>query len=516
MAAPVSAASEPRASGSARSRCSSAAREETAVGANGGRSSAGAERLGAREPELVGNGGAGIRSVHGDEERRLVPEDEVAGGGGEALDRPDHAHGHRSAWKAQGQDSSRPCGGGDARSRDHRGWRRVGRLRRLEARVRGFVGEQEAQRRALGPHTVEPDPARVVGEHGWPGPERPEREHAVEAREIAVALDRERARELERDDPSAPRGLRNRAAEHSAAAGRGAETDPREEAVRVEDDRGEGDGAAAKRVLELERSRAGRDLRATQRRCRGRLDAVHDLPPRERREAVAPAVERRDRIGRNAENRELPDVARARRPAEDGGHVRAERLVARDRSGLERRDEPRGREVLAHREVARHGVRGLLGDPVVERRAVDDREEPQSQARHQERDGDGGPPRAAGEGERREPHVDPTAAGGALEETQAGDEEAGRGDRDDEGDEAGQEQEQRSRPAALAERARVGVAAREGEDDGEERAERRGVESGEGASSQRQRRHAQDDDEDERCGECEPGHGRETRPASAE
>ena len=243
---------------------------------------------------------------------------------------------------------------------------------------------------------------------------------------------------------------------------------------------------------------------APQNRGRAGLDALDQLAAGERREAVLPAVEVRDRARRHAEQGQLVGPSCARRPPENGRHLRAQRLVARKRSRLERRDEPGRRQILAHGEVLRHGVGGLLGKAVVQRRAVDDREESEAEARHEEGDRHGRPARAPREGERRQPHVDPPAAGSALEQAKAGHEQARGRDCDDEGDEAREKQKERARAAALAQGAGVRISPREGEDDGQQRSERRRVERSEGAPAERDTGNAEDDDEDECPGEREP------------
>ena len=291
-----------------------------------------------------------------------------------------------------------------------------------------------------------------------------EREHPVHAREVAVALHRERARELERDDPPAVGVGRDRGPQRPSPRRRRPEADARKQIVRLEHDRRERDRASAQGVGNRELRGVGGKRSAAQDRRWARLDAFDQLAAGERREAVLPAVELRDRAGGHAEQRQLVGSSCARRPAENGRHLRAERLVARKRSRLERRDEPRRRQILAHGEVLRHRVGGLLGKAVVQRRAVDDGEEPEAEARYEEGDGHGRPARAPREGKRREPHVDPPATGSALEQAKAGHEQARGRDRDDEGDEAREEQEERARAAVLAQGAGVRVSAREGED----------------------------------------------------
>ena len=131
-----------------------------------------------------------------------------------------------------------------------------------------------------------------------------------------------------------------------------------------------------------------------------------------------PAVQVRSARG-HAEQGQLVGSSRARRPAENGRHLRAQRLVARKRSRLERRDEPRRRQILAQGEVLRHGVGGLLGKAVVQRRAVDDREESEAEAGHEEGDRYGRPARARAR-RRRQKRTWPPAAGSALEQAKAG------------------------------------------------------------------------------------------------
>jgi hypothetical protein len=276
-------------------------------------------------------------------------------------------------------------------------------------------------------------------------------------------------------------------------------------------DRRERDCSPAQGVGNRELRGVGWERSAAQNRGRAGLDALDQLTAGERREAVLPAVELRDRVRGYPEHGQLVRPSGARGPAENGRHVRAQRLVARDRSRFEWCDEPRRRKVLPHGEVLGHGVSGLLREAVIQGRAVDDREEAEADARHEEGDRHGRPARAPREGDRRQPHVDPPAPGNALQQAKPGHEQARGRDGDDECNEPREEQKERACSPALAQGTGVRISPREGEDDGEERAESRRVERGKGAAAERNPRNAQNEDEDQCAGKREHGGGGETR-----
>src|SRR6185503_21143345 len=132
---------------------------------------------------------------------------------------------------------------------------------------------------------------------------------------------------------------------------------------------------------------------------------------------------------------------------------------------------------------------------------IDDGKESEAEARHEERDSHRGAAGTAREGEGGEPNVDSSSPRDTLEQPKPGDEQACGRDGDDERHEAREKEEQRAGAATPAERLRVGVSPGEGEDDGEKRSERRGVERREAAPSERDPGDGEHDDEDERSGE---------------
>ena len=230
-------------------------------------------------------------------------------------------------------------------------------------------------------------------------------------------------------------------------------------------------------------------------------------------EARAPAAHVGDRGARHPEQREA--CAGGDVPAQpDDLRGRAVALILAERRRLQNAYELG--VVLAHDRRRRDGVRGLVVLALGQRRAVDRGEDGEPEADDEERDGDCRPARVARERECREPERERPAASCTLEQPRDEADCAGGEDGGDEDDEAGEEEQHRSRPLAACEAARVGRSAGEGDDDHDRRGHRREVErrEAEAAELDLRRPHGgkQDrgsgDDERDRDGEPRSGQDR--------
>ena len=235
-----------------------------------------------------------------------------------------------------------PARGGEAGRRNHRRRGRVGCLRRLEARVRGLVREEEAEPRAGRVDVVEADPARVVRDRASAGGRRGASVSTPSTRAKSPWPSTESARE------SSSATIRPRA----ASGGIGARSVPLpgfavprsmrvEETVRLEHDRGERDRSLLAACRE---SRAPRRRREAERRAApvaGSARCLRSAPcaraTRKRScqpssSAIAPAG-----TPRTVSWSGPPALAVRRRT---GGHLAPSPRSSGNRSRLERRDEP--------------------------------------------------------------------------------------------------------------------------------------------------------------------------------
>ena len=109
---------------------------------------------------------------------------------------------------------------------------------------------------------------------------------------------------------------------------------------------------------------------------------------------------------------------------------------------------------------------------MLEGRAIDEREEGKADARDEKGDRDHGMPRAPRERESSQADGDRGVTRTPLEQAQSRTEQARAGDGHDEGDEARQEEQERAGGSRGGEGARVCLPSCDGDQDGEERAER--------------------------------------------
>src|SRR5207245_656467 len=131
----------------------------------------------------------------------------------------------------------------------------------------------------------------------------------------------------------------------------------------------------------------------------------------------------------------------------------------RSREAVQRRrlkDRHQLRQVLADDVVYRHGERRLVVLPPHQRRAVGLREDREAEADDEERDCDRSAARMARERQRSQAHGRRAAPSPALEEAEARRERACDYDGRDEGDQRGEEEENRAGPAFVRKCARVG------------------------------------------------------------
>ena len=451
------------------------------------------------EPELVRHRRPRARRVQRHEELPLVGQDHVARHGREAVDDAGdpnrdlagrHAHGEHVAL-------ARACG--QAGRHDHRHRFAVRGLARLEARVCGLVRQEEGDLVAVRFDAVEPGPVVVAGEDRLPaGGQVAERQRPVRALEVPVSGHGIGPRQRQRDHASAAGRLGNHTRELGLGrAVRLAERNPHEPAAGREDDRRDRHVAAV-----------GGDRQLEPRGVLGQIRAC-DL------DIGALEIGARDRgggLGRHAEQSRLAGAGDGSRLADDrDDRVRAERLVLAERRGLERRDEPRLREVLLHPEVERHRVGRLRLEPVVECRAVDGGEESQPEARNEEGHGHRGAPGIPRQRERGEADRRRGATRRSLQQTQPGAEQPGEGDGADERHEARKQEEQRARACV---RIRVHVTAGQREQHGAERPERGHVERGDPQPAERSAGRAQREEQHDDRGDDEQHRGRE--PAGRE
>lgn len=212
-----------------------------------------------------------------------------------------------------------------------------------------------------------------------------------------------------------------------------------------------------------ERDAVGRD-RA------GGLDPAPELGRRAGGEVAAPAAEPADGRTRYSEQRHALRAERTgdvSREADDGRRL-AEPRVAGERRRLANRHELR--EVLAHDRVARDGECGLVALSPYQRRAVRLGEQREADADRAEGGDQGCLAWSPRERERCESNRDGEASAGALEQAKQGVDDSKRHDRGDQRDQAGDEQQQRSRAARGPRRAGTDVAADEGDrEDGDGR-----------------------------------------------
>ena len=188
-------------------------------------------------------------------------------------------------------------------------------------------------------------------------------------------------------------------------------------------------------------------------------------------EVVPPAADGRDAVRRQAEERERRSGRDVARQAE---HGRRRSGIAVERGAVQDRHELG--QILGEDERRRHCEARLVLLPAQEGRAVGDGEERQAEARDEERRGDRGVSRVAGQRRRGEPQRDRAAPAGAAERAQRRREQARRDDRGGEDDQRRHEQQERARPAAARQLLRVDRAARPADEHDGDRAERSNIE----------------------------------------
>ena len=155
-------------------------------------------------------------------------------------------------------------------------------------------------------------------------------------------------------------------------------------------------------------------------------------------------------------------------------------------------------EVLLQHVRRRHGVARLLELAALQRRAVGEREQRDADAEHEEDDRQQYGARRAREREQRQADAGRPAPAGPLDRAQQRRQESRGHDREHEEHKTGKQEQHDAGAAARCERRRVGLPAREREQDRGERAESRDVCGVEGDAAERDPLHAQRDEHDER------------------
>ena len=207
-------------------------------------------------------------------------------------------------------------------------------------------------------------------------------------------------------------------------------------------------------------------------------------------------------------------------PAPGGVSLHARDRVARDvpaelreggeRCGVERVDALR--EVLLQRRGERHRVRRLVRLVARQRRAVRAREGGEADRDDEEGDRDRTPSRVARERDRGQAQRDDRAARRALEQAQDRRQQPDADDGGDERDQAREQQEEDAGSPLLGDRRRVGAAADESEDDGDERADRGDVDRGDRERPDAPAGPPEREQQHERRGGGQPGGGRDACP----
>ena len=174
---------------------------------------------------------------------------------------------------------------------------------RADDRVRRVV-DDEAKHGAVDAHAVRAEPALELRAEA----KRAGRRLVDGVRRLAGVMPGEvrrdeREREAKRDDPAAARLGRDRDGRRVRARPVLAEVEPREVAAAVLDDRGEADAVAGRR--ERQRQARARERDPAQPRRRRRAKQRAELGGRPRREVGAPAVDARERLRGQRDEREV-------------------------------------------------------------------------------------------------------------------------------------------------------------------------------------------------------------------
>ena len=260
-----------------------------------------------------------------------------------------------------------------------------------------------------------------------PGPldaQRAEAQHAVHPGELGgVLLHGESSANPQRNDFAAARleWKRDPQLTHPPTV-RHSEVEVEEATVRSQDVGLERDITAYDRNGQDQRRCVGRNPWAAESDVAGGPDSREQLGKPDIREVLAPTAQielgargksQKRKTAGSAEGAHAPALANKGNNLGSG----RDRAVPRQRSRVQRRNQPRGREILPDHEVQGDSVGRLIGVSVFQRSAVDERKEPETDARDEEGHRHCGMPRAAGERQRREPHRHCSPAGAALEET---------------------------------------------------------------------------------------------------
>ena len=257
------------------------------------------------------------------------------------------------------------------------------------------------------------------------------------------------------------------------ALGRHAEVDLLEVAVVGLDACGQSEWASTHLRGQLQSVGVLRQAEPAQGHRPGRRDPLRELCGRTAREIVPPAVEAREDVGWNSEDRGPGGRARLARVADQahdriGAGARTQRPVVGERGRFQ--DVLALGVVLLQREVERHREGRLVLLVADERRAVRGGEESEPEADHEEGDCRRAASRVPSEGKTREPDREAPSPGRALQETERGPEHSHADDGGHEHDEPGEEQEHHSCSLTAGQGLRIGASPGQRENDGRQRA----------------------------------------------
>ncbi len=214
------------------------------------------------------------------------------------------------------------------------------------------------------------------------------------------------------------------------------------------------------------------------------------------REVAAPALDRGERARRQREQREVTaavagDVARVAQNRRRAPEPR----VLRRRCRLLHRHE--SLQVLLEHDVGRHRVSRLLAHARLQRPAVADGEDGDADGDDEEDDGEDHRSGRAGQRQERDAHGHGSTAAGTLEQTQRRRKQPRRDDGEHEDQQPRQDEQHDAGAASACERSRIGLPAREREQDRRERAQRGDVRDRDPHAAERHRLGAHGDEHDE-------------------